>query len=187
MKLLPNLITLSRIVSALFLIPIHVFSQAFFVVYTYCGVSDILDGILARKLHCSDEFGARLDSIADIVFYTVTAVKILPVLCSKLTPLIWYIIIATLIIRVISYTIAAIKYQCFASLHTYMNKLTGFLVFTIPYIIIFSFVGTACMVIGIVAVIAASEELIIHISTYQYCPDRKTIFALKKCKVGQRL
>ena len=76
MKHLPNLITLSRLVSALLLMPIRAFSQAFFIVYTYCGVSDVLDGALARRLHCNDEFGARLDSIADIVFYAVTAFKI---------------------------------------------------------------------------------------------------------------
>ena len=162
MKLLPNLITLSRIVAAIAMIPIHSFSAMFYAVYTYCGVSDVLDGFLARRLHCNDEFGARLDSIADIVFYAVTAFKILPVLCSKLTPSIWYIVIATVIIRIISYTAAAIKYRRFASLHTYMNKLTGFLVFTVPYILFLPFAKTACMIISVVAVIAAMEELIIH-------------------------
>lgn len=180
MKHLPNLITLSRLVSALLLMPIRAFSQAFFIVYTYCGVSDVLDGALARRLHCNDEFGARFDSIADIVFYAVTAFKILPLLCSKLTPSIWYIITATVIIRIISYTAAAIKYRRFASLHTYMNKLTGFLVFTVPYIIFLPFAKTACMIISVVAVLAATEELIIHIRTYQYCADRKTLFMPKE-------
>lgn len=180
MKNLPNLITLSRLVSALLLMPICAFSPAFFVVYTYCGVSDILDGALARILHCNDEFGARLDSIADIVFYAVSAFKILPVLCSKFTPSIWYMITATVIIRIISYTAAAIKYRRFASLHTYMNKLTGFLVFTIPYILFLPFAKTACMIISVVALIAAAEELIIHIRTYQYCADRKTLLMPKE-------
>lgn len=162
MKNLPNLITLSRLVSALLLMPICAFSQEFFVVYTYCGVSDVLDGFLARKLNLVNENGARLDSIADIVFYAVTAFKILPVLCSKLTPSIWYIVIATVIIRIISYTVAAIKYRRFASLHTYMNKLTGFLVFTVPYILFLPFAESACMIISVVAVLAAMEELIIH-------------------------
>ena len=176
MKNLPNLITLSRLISAILLLPICAFSQAFFVVYTYCGVSDILDGALARILHCNDEFGARLDSIADIVFYAVTAFKILPVLCSKLTPSIWYIVIATVIIRIISYTVAAIKYRRFASLHTYMNKLTGFLVFTVPYILFLPFAESACMIIGVVAVPAAMEELIIHAIADEYIADRRTLF-----------
>lgn len=176
MKNLPNLITLSRLVSAILLMPICAFSQAFFAIYTYCGISDILDGALARKLHCNDEFGARLDSIADILFYAVTAFKILPVLCSKLTPSIWYIVIATVIIRIISYTVAAIKYRRFASLHTYMNKLTGFLVFTVPYILFLPFAESACMIISVVAVLAAMEELIIHAIADEYIADRGTLF-----------
>lgn len=180
MKHLPNLITLSRIASSVGLLPVQAFSTAFFVIYTYCGISDVLDGFLARKLHCNHENGARLDSIADIVFYAVTAFKIMPVIYSILTPLIWCIIAATVMLRIISYTTAAVKYRRFASLHTYMNKLTGFLVFTVPYIISLPFSQTACMIISVTAMLAASEELIIHISTYQYCADRKSLFLPKE-------
>lgn len=67
-----------------------------------------------------------------------------------------------MIIRIISYTVATIKYRRFASLHTYMNKLTGLLVFTVPYIIFLPFARMACMIISVVAVIATMEELIIH-------------------------
>lgn len=176
MKHLPNLITLSRIASALALLPICAFSKVFFVIYTYCGVSDILDGALARRLHCSGEGGARLDSIADIVFYAVAAFKVCPALCGILTPLIWYIIAAAALLRIISYSAAAIKYRRFASLHTYMNKITGFLVFAVPYIIFLPFAKTFCMIISIAAVIAAAEELIIHVRSGQYCSDRKSIF-----------
>ena len=176
MKHLPNLITLSRIVSAMALIPINSFSWVFYAAYTYCGVSDVLDGFLARTLHCNDESGARLDSVADIIFYSVTAFKIFPALCSKLTPLTWCVIAVTVIIRIISYTAAAIKYRRFASLHTYMNKLTGLLVFTVPYIIFLPFTKLFCLIISVVAMLAAAEELIIHIRTYQYCADRKALF-----------
>ena len=182
MKNLPNLITLSRLVSALALLPIYAFSPMFFAIYTYCGISDILDGALARTLHCNDESGARLDSIADIIFYSVTAFKILPVLCSKLTPLIWCVIAAAALLRIVSYSAAAIKYRRFASLHTYMNKLTGFLIFTVPYIIFLPFANTACMIIGIVAVIAAAEEVIIHAIADEYNADRRTLFVLKDSK-----
>ena len=179
MKHLPNLITVSRIVSALALLPIHAFSQAFFVIYTYCGVSDMLDGAFARRLHCSDETGARLDSIADIVFYAVAAFKICPALCRALTPLIWCIIAAVALIRIISYVAAAIKYRRFALLHTYMNKLTGFLVFTVPYIIFQPFAKPVCLIISAVAVLAAVEELMIHARAGEYHADRKTLFMPK--------
>lgn len=178
MKHLPNLITLSRLVSALALMPVCAFSKAFFVIYTYCGISDVIDGALARRMHCNSEKGAKLDSIADIIFYAVTAFKIFPALCGTLTPLIWCIIAAAALLRIISYLTAAIKYRRFASLHTYMNKLTGFLVFTVPYIIFQPFAKPVCLIISVVAVIAALEELIIHISMSEYNADRKALFML---------
>ena len=165
MKHLPNVITLSRIALSIALLAIHPFSKMFFVIYTYCGVSDVLDGFLARKFGLSNERGARLDSVADIVFYAVTAFKIMPSLLGILTPFIWCIIAVVLVLRIICYVIAVIKYHQFAALHTYMNKLTGFLVFTVPYIISQPFVTYACAIISIVAVVAALEELIIHIGT----------------------
>lgn len=179
MKYLPNLITLSRIVSALALLPIPPFSRLFFVVYTYCGVSDILDGALARRLHFANEKGAELDSIADIIFYACAAFKIMPSLCNILTPLTWCIIAAAALLRIISYAFAAIKYRRFDFVHTYMNKLTGFLVFAAAYIIFLPFAQSVCVIIGAVAVLAAAQELIIHIRACQYCADRKTLFRRK--------
>lgn len=176
MKHLPNIITLSRIVSAVALIPIHVFSLMFYILYTYCGVSDVLDGLLARNLHYDSEYGARLDSVAYIVFYAVTAIKILPALCNTLVPLHWCIITVVVMLRLACYTVALIKYHCFASLHTYLNKLTGLLIFTIPYIIFQPLIKLICLIICIVAMLAAAEELVIHICAYRYCANRKTLF-----------
>lgn len=173
---LADIITLFRIVGALSLIAIKPISVLFLTVYSIAGVTDVLDGMIARKTHTVSEFGARLDSIADIVFYGITAFKIMPSLLSVLTPLIWCIIAVVLILRIISYIIAVIKYHQFASLHTYMNKLTGFLIFTVPYIISQPFAAPACVIISVVAALAALEELIIHISAKKYLADRKTLF-----------
>ncbi len=126
MKHLPTSITLSRILLSIVLLGIHTFSQAFFVIYTYCGVSDIADGFLARKFELSSEKGARIDSIADIVFYGVTAIKIMPSLLSVLSPLIWWIVALVFILRIVSYVVAIIKQHQFVPLHTYINKVTGF-------------------------------------------------------------
>lgn len=178
MKHLPNIITMSRIVSAIALMPIQTFSLTFFVIYTYCGVSDVLDGLFARRLHYDSEIGARLDSIADIVFYAVTAIKILPALCNTLESLHWCMIAVVVILRLACYAVACVKYHCFASLHTYLNKLTGLLIFTVPYIVFRLFAKLVCLIICIVAVVAAAEELVIHICAYQYCANRKTLINL---------
>jgi cardiolipin synthase len=73
---LPNTLTILRIL----LVP--VFAAAFmvsgetgrlvsFVVFCLAGVSDVLDGLAARKLRASSEFGRMLDPIADKVLVAV--------------------------------------------------------------------------------------------------------------------
>ncbi|MGN1116546.1 MAG: CDP-alcohol phosphatidyltransferase family protein [Candidatus Ornithomonoglobus sp.] len=179
MKRLPDLITLSRIAASLALIPMQAFSWAFLAVYTYCGISDVLDGALARRTHSESETGARLDSAADIIFFFVAILKLFPVMYHILPHGIWYIVGIIVIIRMISFAAAAVKYRCFASLHTYLNKLTGLFVFTIPYIIFLPFAEAACFIIGIIAALSAAEELLIHVCSDTYDAGRKTLFAGK--------
>lgn len=181
MKNLPNLITLSRIAAALVLIPVRAFSGIFFGIYTYCGISDVLDGALSRKMNLESESGARLDSAADLVFYAVMLVKILPDL-AKILPL-WarYAVGLILLLRILSYITAALKYRRFASMHTYMNKLTGFLVFTIPYIMLVPFAKTAfIIIICTAALLSSAEEMLIHILSKEYDPDRKTLLRYRR-------
>jgi cardiolipin synthase (CMP-forming) len=66
---LPNLITIGRIL----LVPVVVWAiasnemQAAFVVFLLAGVSDAVDGFLAKRLHMKSELGAHLDPLADKV------------------------------------------------------------------------------------------------------------------------
>ena len=73
-KNLANMITMVRIVGALAMIFCENYTAAFFVVFTLCGVTDIIDGFVARVTHTMSEFGARLDSVADLLFYTILGV-----------------------------------------------------------------------------------------------------------------
>ena len=75
-----NAITLLRISGTAVLLFLRPFSPAFFVVYTLTGVTDVLDGFVARKTGTASDFGAKLDSAADLLFYGVMLLKIFPVL-----------------------------------------------------------------------------------------------------------
>lgn len=174
-KQIPNVITSLRIVGTVCLLFLAPLSPAFFVVYTLAGLSDVLDGWIARSMKLVSELGTKLDSIADLMFYTVMFLKIMPVLWATLPKGIWFAVGAIVIVRLCSYSLAAVKYKRFASLHTYMNKVSGGAVFLIPYSM-----GTAAAVpyCGIVAVItglASLEELLLHLTAKVYSPERKTI------------
>lgn len=171
---IPNYITTFRIVGTLGLLFLKPFSLEFFVLYTLCGISDVLDGVIARAMGTTSALGAKLDSVADLSFYAVMALKIFPVLIERLPMSVWYIVIADFLMRIISYAFVALKYHRFSSMHTYMNKLTGLAVFTIPYYITTKYAVPLAFVGAIIAGIASLEELIIHFTRKEYkegCPE----------------
>ena len=122
----PNCITASRILGAILLIFTASFSMPFYIIYTICGFSDAIDGLVARAMKSESEFGAKLDSVADLIFYSVLLVKIFPFLWKNLPKVIWIAVAAIILTRIGAYLAACIKYKKFASIHTYANKLTGF-------------------------------------------------------------
>lgn len=176
-KHLPNIITVFRLIGAIGMIFTKALSLWFFILYIFCGVSDLLDGCIARMTHNTTEFGAKIDSIADFSFNGIMLIKIFPTLWKRLPYGIWIAVASIIILRIISYSLFAVKHHAFASLHTYMNKLTGFAVFSIPFYIKLScstiLAGIGCAIAGIATV----EELIIHILTDK---PVKTIFAIKR-------
>lgn len=169
-------ITSVRIVSSIFLLFFSSRSLPFIIIYTLTGLTDVFDGFIARKTGKTSDFGARLDSIADLIFYSVLIIRLLPVLIKLLPAAVWYLFALTLIVRLASYITAAVKFHRFASVHTWLNKLTGLCVFLIPYMLIFSRGVIYCFIICSLGLLASSEELLIHLTHKDYDPQRKSLF-----------
>ena len=86
-----------------------------------------------------------------------------------------------ILVRIISYSLAALKYHRLPTLHTYLNKFTGITLFFVPYFIKLPFGDIICIIACAVAGIAAIEELIIHLSSKDYDSSKKSlIFANHK-------
>lgn len=176
----PNGITFLRIVGALALFGLAPLSAAFYIIYSICGLSDVLDGFVARLTGQQSEFGAKLDSLSDLLFYSVMLIKLLPTLWELLPKTIWIAVGGILIIRSMAYIVAAIRYKRFASLHTYMNKATGLVLFAVPYCLQFSFAVGYCVFVCAVGALASAEELIMHLAAKRYDPNTKTLWKIKK-------
>lgn len=170
-----NILTSVRIFGAVILLFIEPFSSAFFVLYTVCGITDAFDGWVARRFNNESLFGAKLDSVADLLFYSSALIKIIPSFFGILPMPIWIFTAVILFIRLVSYLTALIKFHRFPSLHTYGNKLTGVILFFLPYLIYSKRIIEICAFICIIAGISSTEELFIHIISSEYDPNRKTI------------
>ncbi len=171
-----NVVTALRIVGSAILIFMHCPSVGFTVIYTLTGITDVLDGWIARKTGAAGRFGAKLDSVADLLFYAVMLIKFLPVLWQTLPVAIWYFVAAALAVRVSAYLVAAIRYRRFASLHTLLNKVTGGAVFLLPYALALSWERIYGWIVVVLAFVSSLEELCIHICRKSYCENVKTIF-----------
>ena len=64
----------------------------YFVIYTFCGISDVLDGWIARHMGAASDLVARLDSIGDLFFYTVMIIQLLPILWQLLPGAFWVLL-----------------------------------------------------------------------------------------------
>ncbi len=173
-RAIPNCLSITRIVLALCLIAIKPLSITFYILYVFCGISDMLDGFIARKTGVSSSIGAKLDSIADLIMVVILFFKLYPIIRLPGQIIIWVLLI--LAIRVISMVLVFLKYKSFAILHTYLNKFTGLLLFLIPIFLINYSSDLWMYVICGIASLSAVEELVIHLTSKELQPDRKSIF-----------
>lgn len=176
MKNIPNLITISRILGTAVLLVLTPFSGQFFIVYFLCGLSDVLDGIIARKMNMVSKKGQILDSIADVFMAAALLFLFVPRFQLPLWGIYWIIIIA--VIRLASLAIGFIRYRQPAFLHTYANKATGIALFCFPFLYIGLGLYTTTIFVCFIASVSAVEELIINAVSKKLWRDIKSIFSL---------
>ena len=156
MKNLANDITIIRILCSVALLFFPAFSVAFYVLYITSGISDMVDGWVARMTHTVSELGAKLDTIADVVFVIACLVKLLPVLDIPVWLYVWIGIIAlNKIINIIS---GFVVQKRFVAVHSTMNKVTGLLLFVLPLTLSFIDLKYSAAVVCIFASFAAIQE-----------------------------
>ena len=154
MKHLPNILSSLRIVGAVALLLCDVVGTTFWSLYALCGISDIADGWLARKLRCVTMKGALLDSLADICFVACCAWKLLPIL--ELPQWLWLLAGVIVAIKVVNQLSALVMYGCCCFPHTLANKWAGFLLFIAVPITFWSIVPIT--IVASVATFAAVQE-----------------------------
>lgn len=172
---IPNILTVLRICGTALLLVLGQVDTAFYVIYTLCGVTDVLDGCLARAMGAESDLGARLDSIADLLLYSVMLLRIFPQLWPLLSLGMKLWALAVLLVRFVSYLVAAIKFHRFSAIHTYLNKATGFCLFIVVYLFKTPYFPVWCAVAGTVGMLASVEELIMHCRNKTYRTDCKSL------------
>ena len=122
-----NVITISRIVSSLILLLCPTLSASFYCVYVLTGITDFLDGFIARRTRTTSQLGAKIDTMADTIFVVVCLIKFLPKIRFPLWIYTWIVVVA-----IINFILGFMVNKKYPAVHSVMNKITGVILFLLP-------------------------------------------------------
>jgi cardiolipin synthase (CMP-forming) len=125
---IPNILSAYRIIifPLVLFFAINRHENMFVILLIINLITDILDGLIARSFKMQTEFGARLDSIADVGTYLLAITGILIFKASEFKPHLasFYIFI---ILFVTANLLSLIKFKKLPSLHLYSWKIGGYI------------------------------------------------------------
>ncbi len=156
MKHIPNILSASRIALCLPLLMVDAMTLTFWGLYLIAGITDMLDGFLARRWGVKSKFGARLDNLADFVFVLAVGYKLFPWL--NLPATLWMIIGLIALVKMVNAICSYVVRHRIEYLHTKTNKLTGLLLFIGVMAIGQSYFIPVAWVIACIALFAAIQE-----------------------------
>lgn len=157
-----NYITASRMLLSLLLLLVSVATPHFLVVYPLCGLTDMIDGVVARKTDSVTTFGAKLDTVADFIFLVMACIKFLPII--EIPAWLWLWIGGIAAIKLCNLVSGFFLKGRLVTEHTIMNKLTGGLLFLLPLTLTYiDLQYSGAVVCGFATVAAIQERYYIRI------------------------
>lgn len=151
-----NIITGFRILASFALLFFPEFSVPFYILYLTAGISDMVDGAVARRTNTATEFGARLDTAADFALVVACLIRLLPVIDIPAWLRAWTGVIA--LIKGINVASGVVMRRRFVAVHSVMNKLTGALLFVLPLTLPLVELRYSATVVCAIATVAAIQE-----------------------------
>jgi len=182
----PNLLSLYRIFS----FPVVLYfaltnrESVYFILLIINLITDVLDGFIARRFNQQTEFGARLDSFADIGMYILAFVGIICFKAKEIEP---YTISFSifLLFFVLPEIISFIKFRSFPSMHLYSSKIGGcFMGGFFFTLFVFGFYSLFYYVMFAVAIISFLEEIICVLVLAELKSNAKGLYWVLKNKKG---
>lgn len=124
----PNILSAYRIVTfpLIFYFAIDKQENLFVIFLIVNLITDVLDGLIARLFHMETEFGARLDSVADVGTYILAIMGIFIFKADEFRPYLESFSIF-IFLFVSANLLSIIKFRRFPSLHLYSWKIGGYI------------------------------------------------------------
>lgn len=175
-KNIPNLLSFSRIIFSILLIPFIHIQSIFIIIYITIGITDVLDGFIARKFKCTSDLGAKLDSMADFTFYIIYLFVFYKLFSTIINNAQVIALVLTIALRFVNMLATKYKYGKVVFIHTLGNKAAGIIVFFVPLLLFVSYNNIVIWIILAIILTTAMEELLITIKYKEPELNRRSIF-----------
>jgi len=182
---LPNALSAYRLFALPFILyAIYTANRNLFILLISINlISDILDGLIARLFNLQTEFGAKLDSVADIGTYLMAFLGMITLEKAFVSSYkVEFIILIAL--WIIPQLCALIKFRRFPSFHLWSYKVTGYVqgIFIFSYFTV-GFYQPYFYLMLLISCLAYLEELILVLMLPQLRSNLKSIFLVSLRKL----
>ena len=180
---IPNLLSLLRLA----LVPVLIIAvclketNLFLLLLAISLLSDMLDGYFARKLQQVTEFGARLDSWADMATYAMMIIGIFYIWPVIFVEQLYFLIAATLS-YVLPVVIALSRFGSFPSYHTWGAKIAAVLIAPAFYLLVLADNQLFFRLVIVFHVIVAIEEIAITFLLKKSKTNVASILSILYCR-----
>ena len=177
----PNLLSVSRIVLSPLMFFLWDNRWMLFLLVLVIGLTDIVDGYVARKLKNPTVLGAWLDSIADFVFF-ISFIVLAVIFESDYIVELQYFIGIIILTKLLSGFTGLMKYKQPGFLHTIGNKIACTVIISgICFFVLFK--NTIIVKIGLyISILSALEEFLIMLIGNTYKPNIKGFWEIERFK-----
>lgn len=145
-------------------------------------LSDIYDGVLARRFHVATPFLRRYDSATDIVYH-LFILTVVWILCRQVLRRTWWAILILLATEAACVVVCWIRFGKYPATHTYLAKFYGLcLLGGLVALLVFNASGWVIIALMAVAFITNAEIIAIHFASDTPPVDVSSIFARSRLR-----
>lgn len=184
---LPNLVSALRILIApmLFALALLKLETGFLALLLFSAFTDVVDGMLARRLKMITPLGAHLDSIGDFAIYSTMAICawILWPEITRRELLFYTMILCSFLLPAV---VALIRFGRLTGYHTWAVKVAVAATF-LAYVALYAEIASWPFVLAsILCVIAGSEEILITLTLREERTDVRSILSALEIRRAEK-
>jgi len=178
MKYVPNVLSALRLVALIPLLLLTPLELPFMTVYVLAGLTDMIDGPIARKFNVTSQFGAALDGLADLLFLFTVLFRVGPLI--EFSNWLWIWIGIAIAAKLFASVIGYIRHKEIIFLHTYIGKFFMFNLFLFPVYYSFFLADMILIVLLILVTVVIIEDIYINATSTVVNLDHKGILFQKE-------